>query len=197
MRQTIFTTDILHFDGEVYDAIWLRVRLHDFATDKKYKILSGKNNRFRTEIKKAIITPAHEALYNLYKENIPFEGAPSLYSLLHGNGDRNVYNTWMINMYDGGVLIGTGCFDLGSTGAAGICSVYDPAYKKFSLGKYMIYEKMQYCKSENFNYFYPGYFVPGYPMFDYKLEIGKPALEYFNSVQKRWSPFYEDVDRCL
>lgn len=190
IQQTIFTTDILHFSGHVYDAVWLRVRLHDFEDDKKYKLLSAKNNRFRTEIKKATITPVHEALFASYKESILFESAASLHSLLYGNSRRNVYNTYMIEVYDGDVLIGIGYFDLGNNSAAGICSVYHPAYKKFSLGKYMIYEKMQYCKRGHFTYFYPGYFVPGYSAFDYKLEIGVPAIEYFNPAQKCWAPFH-------
>lgn len=191
MQQTIFTTNILYFNDQVYDAVWLRVRLHDFEPDRRYKKLSGKNNRFRIEIKKLRITPEHEALYNSYKESISFECASSLHSLLYGEKDFNVYNTQMINVYTGDILIGTGCFDLGSNSAVGICSVYDPEYKKFSLGKYMIYEKLQYCKRENFTYFYPGYFVPGYPPFDYKLEIGKPAIDYFDPVQKKWYAFYE------
>lgn len=189
MQQTIFTTNTLYFNDQVYEAVWLRVRLHDFKPDKKYKTLSGKNSRFRTEIKRLRITPAHEALYNSYKESISFESASSLHSLLYGESDLNVYNTQMINIYDGDALIGTGCFDLGSNSAAGICSVYDPAYKKFGLGKYMIYEKLQYCKREKLSYFYPGYFVPGYPSFDYKLEIGKPAIDYFDPVQKKWYGF--------
>lgn len=197
MQQTIFTTNFLYFDDQVYDAIWLRVRLAEFVPDKKYKILSKRNSRFRTEIKSLIITSAHEALYNSYKEGISFEGASSLHSLLYGQSEFNVYNTQMINMYDGDLLIGTGFFDLGRNSAAGIICIYDPAYKKFSLGKYMIYEKLQYCKTENFVYFYPGYFVPGYPTFDYKLEIGKPAIEYFDPVQKKWYPFYDDLDQLL
>jgi len=193
IQQTIFTTDFIYFDDQVYDAVWLRVRLHDFVPDKKYKILSGKNSRFRIEFESAVITPAHEALYDSYKESISFEGASSLHSLLYGKNNFNVYDTQMINAYDGDILIGTGCFDRGEKSAAGICSIYDPDYKKFSLGKYMIYEKMQYCKRKNFTYFYPGYFVPGYPAFDYKLEIGKPAIEYFDPVQKKWNSFYEDT----
>lgn len=191
MQQTIFTTDSLYFNDQVYDAIWLRVRLHDFEPDKKYKKLSEKNNRFRTEIKRLNITPAHEALYDSYKKGISFEGASSLHSLLYGKSDYNVYNTQMINVYDGNILIGTGCFDTGKESAAGIYSIFDPAYKKFSLGKYMIYEKMQYCKRKNFSYFYPGYFVPGYPAFDYKLEIGKPAIDYLDPLQKKWYAFYD------
>jgi arginyl-tRNA--protein-N-Asp/Glu arginylyltransferase len=189
MQQKIFSTDVLYFNGRQYDAIWLRVRLHDFEDDKKYKALSAKNKRFRREIKKAGLTPAHETLFAVYKESIEFETASSLHSLLYGNSERNVYNTYLVEVYDGDVLIGIGCFDLGNCSAAGICSVYHPAYKKFSLGKYMIYEKMQFCKRENFTYFYPGYFVPGYPVFDYKLDIGKPAIEYFDSLQQEWYPF--------
>lgn len=197
MQQTIFTTNFLYFDDAVYEAVWLRVRLHDLVPDKKYKTLLKKNSFFRTEIKEMTITPAHEALYNSYKEGISFEGASSLHSLLYGNSDFNVYNTQMINVYDGDALIGTGFFDLGKNSAAGIISFYDPVYKKFSLGKYMIYEKMQYCKRENFMYFYPGYFVPGYPTFNYKLEIGKPAIDYFDAAQKKWYAFYKDADEFL
>lgn len=197
IQQTIFTTNFIYFDDQVYDAIWLRVRLHDFTSDKKYKTLLRKNSRFRTEIKSLNITPAHEALYTSYKGSISFEGASSLHSLLYGNSDFNVYNTQMMHVYDGDLLIGVGCFDLGKNSAAGICSIYHPAYKKFSLGKYMIYEKIQYCKRENYTYFYPGYFVPGYPMFDYKLEIGMPMIDYFDPVQKKWFGFYGDVNEFL
>ena len=37
-------------------------------------------------------------------------------------------------------------------------------------------------------YFYPGYFVPGYSLFDYKLEIGKPVLQYLEFTSSKWKP---------
>lgn len=191
IQQTIFTTDVLCFNEEAYTPVWLRVRLRDFVPDKKYKILQKKNRGFKMEIKKAIVTPEHEALYASYKESVAFDCAPNLHWLLYGDGTRDVYNTYMINMFDGNKLAGAGFFDLGNNSAAGICSVYNPAYKKCSPGRYLIYEKMLYCKDKNFKYFYPGYFVPGYPMFDYKLEIGKDALEYFNSYSKKWFPLIQ------
>ncbi|HUZ57525.1 MAG TPA: hypothetical protein VMU83_01925 [Hanamia sp.] len=197
MQQTIFTTDVLYFDGQIFDAVWLRLRIQDFVRDKKYKILTRKNKMFRTEIKKEKITPEHEALYNSYKQSIPFEGATSLHSLLYGDSVTNVYNTWMIDVYDDDTLIGTGCFDLGNKAAAGICSIYDPAYKKYSLGKFMIYEKIQFCKKKEIIFFYPGYFVPGYPLFDYKLEIGKPVIEYFKPGIRKWFSYYENAYKFL
>lgn len=186
IQQTVFTTDILTLDGEVYNTIWLRVRLKGFQQDKRCISLRKKNNRFTTEIKKAIITEQHEKLYSAYKESVSFESASSLHWLLYGNSNNDAFNTYVINVYDNEKLIAAGFFDLGKSSAAGICSFYDPAYKKYTLGKHIIYEKILYCKQENFDFFYPGYFVPGYSRFDYKLEIGRSALEYFDSHKKEW-----------
>ena len=188
MQQTIFTTDILYFNGLEYNAVWLRVNLINLKPDKKCKSLILKNHEFKTEVTRATITWQHEILYSQYKESIVFEGAPSLRWLLFGNSTRDVFNTYAINVYDGNKMIATGFFDLGSKSAAGIVSIYDPLYKKYSLGKYIICKKMLYCKQQNFKYFYPGYYVPGYPMFDYKLELGTSSLEYFETSKKEWFP---------
>ena len=186
MQQTIFTTDKIIFNDVLYDTIWLRVCLADFQPGKKYRELHKKNSKFKTEIKKGSVTPDHEALFSRYKESLSFESSSSLQRLLLGDKSYNVYNTYMINVYDGSQMIGAGFFDLGKNSAAGICSVYDPAYKTHSLGKYMIYEKMLYCKKNKLSYFYPGYFVPGYALFDYKLTIGNPAIEYFDTSEREW-----------
>jgi arginine-tRNA-protein transferase len=45
---------------------------------------------------------------------------------------------------------------------------------------------MIYCQELHLSYFYPGYFVPGYKQFDYKLDIGKEALEYWDMVVQTW-----------
>ncbi len=188
IQQTLFTTDALNFDELMYRAIWLRVRLSDFEKDKTYRSLAKKNQRFRLEIGELFLTQEHERLFATYKNYIPFETASSLHSLLYGEVANNVFNTRLINLYDGDRLIASGAFDLGNQSVAGIFSVYDPAYRQFSLGKYLIYEKMMFCKREGFAYFYPGYYVPGYARFDYKKEIGKGAIHYFDREQYNWFP---------
>ena len=188
IQQSLFTTDELEFGGLIYEAIWLRVHLPAFEPDKKYTTLTRKNAGFHTEISKAVITSEQEALYAAYKNHLPFEASSSLHTLLLGEDRQNVFNTRMINMYAGDRLIGTGYFDLGRQAASGIVSFYDPAYKNYSLGLFMIYEKMFYCKREGFAWFYPGYFVPGYPMFDYKKKLGKGALAFYDRQQNTWYP---------
>jgi arginine-tRNA-protein transferase len=186
MGQTIFTTNFLNFKNQYYSAIWLRIPLGKFSSEKTFQKLAKRNARFNIEFQKASITPTKEALYLSYKKNISFEPSASLHSLLFGKAGHNIYNTQEVNLFDGKKLIATGFFDVGKMSAAGITSFYDPEYKKYSLGKYLIYLKIEYCKNQGLQYFYPGYFVPGYPLFDYKLEIGKPLLQYLDLTSENW-----------
>jgi arginine-tRNA-protein transferase len=45
---------------------------------------------------------------------------------------------------------------------------------------------MIYSKKAGYTYFYPGYFAPNYPVFDYKINIGKSALYYFDIFSNHW-----------
>ena len=186
MGQTIFTTNFLSFKHQLYSAVWLRILLEEFHIDHTQQKLNKLNSKFRTEIQPASMNAEKEILFEKYKESISFEASASLNHLLYGEESYNIYNTYEINIYDSDVLIATGFFDLGKKSAAGISSFYDPDYKKHSLGKYLIYLKISYCKEQGLEYFYPGYFVPGYPLFDYKLEIGKSSLQYLSLTAQQW-----------
>jgi leucyl-tRNA---protein transferase len=186
MGQTIFTTNFLNFKNQFYSAIWLRVVLSQFADDKTQQKLKRKNAAFKTQIGPAVITPEKELLFARYKDSVPFEASASLHQLLFGNLQANIYDTKEINIFDGDRLIGCGFFDMGKESAAGINSFYDPAYKKYSIGKHLIYLKMSYCKECGLRYFYPGYFVPGYPFFDYKLSLGRGAIQFFHLRSQEW-----------
>ena len=186
MGQTIFTTNFLNFRNNFYSSIWLRISLPEYTSDKTEQKLLKKNARFKMEIRPAAITPEKELLFLKNKKNISFDASTSLNTLLFGKADYNIYNTTEISLFDQGKLIAVGFFDIGKESAAGISSFYDPAYKKYSLGKYLIYLKIAYCKNMGLQYFYPGYFVPGYSLFDYKLEIGKPAIQFLEFPTLAW-----------
>ncbi len=191
MRQTVFTTNFLQFDQQFYSAIWLRVALADYVPDKKYHTLKKLNKAFRTEIKQSPIggiSTAHESLYFQYRESVSFDVSPSVKELLLENDAANLFNTYEINIYDGDNLIAAGFFDLGAIAAAGISCFYHPAYKKYSLGKYLMYLKIEFCRQQQLQYFYPGYVVPGCSPFDYKLEVGKATLEYLQLSSMQWIP---------
>lgn len=186
MGQSVFTTNFLSFKDQLYSAVWLRVNLHKFTNDRTLQELLKRNRQFKTEIKPSHLTSQHEQLYSQYKKGVSFDASPTLSQLLFRNASHSIFNTYEVNIYDEDKLIASGFFDLGKHSAEGIVSIYDPDYKKYSLGKYLIYQKINFCKESGLDYFYPGYFVPGYAFFDYKLSIGKSAIEYLKYETGQW-----------
>lgn len=191
MGQTIFTTNWLNFKDTFYSAIWLRVGLDNYQPGTTEKKLLQRNAGFQVEIRPASITIEKELLYLRYKQGVAFEASASLQTLLFGNSEQNIFETWEVSVYDKGKLIANGYFDLGTRSAMGIASIYDPDYKKYSLGKFLIYQKIKFCRDKGMKYFYPGYFVPGYRAFDYKLDIGTPYIEFLELRTDFWRPLTE------
>jgi len=189
MGQTLFTTNFLYLKSVLYSAIWLRVDLQNWVLDKKFTKLQKLNRNFSVTIQPGRITPEKEELYNRYKTGIAFSPSSSLLQLLFGERGYDIFDMYEVLIYDQEKLIAVGFFDLGEKSAAGITSFYDPEYKKFSLGKFLIYSKMNYCKERGFEWFYPGYFVPDCHHFDYKTEIGRENLSFLQFTTEKWIDF--------
>lgn len=186
--QRIFTTNFLNFENKLYSAIWLRVDLKTLELDKGLAKLKKMNATFEIRIQKASITAEKEALFQKYKTSVAFSAAQSLQTLLYGDSTADIFPTYEILLFDKEKIIAVGYFDLGFKSAAGITSFYDPGYKKNSLGKYLIHLKIEYCKENHYAFFYPGYFAPHYPAFDYKLEIAKESLSFLQLETNAWTP---------
>lgn len=191
MGQTIFTTNFLRFKGIFYSAIWLRIDLTKYSDKKNFKKLAKLNSKFRVEINKACVTLEKENLFDKYKSHIAFEAASSIEHLLYHDGESDIYDTYEVCIYDFNRLIAIGFFDIGNVTGAGISCIYDPEYKKYSLGKYLMYLKMEYMQEKGLEYFYPGYFAPDYPLFDYKLNLVPQCLEYLDVSTDTWKDFLE------
>jgi leucyl-tRNA---protein transferase len=84
-----------------------------------------------------------------------------------------------------------GVFDIGNETSEGIINFFDPAYKKYSLGKFLILQKIKFLQTQNLRFFYPGYFAPGYPLFDYKTGLSTVGVEYFDVGKKQWKSIDE------
>ena len=74
---------------------------------------------------------------------------------------------------------------------------YDPNYRKYSLGKYLMLLKINYAQQQQYDYYYPGYVVSYYPKFDYKLFAAESATEVFDAINDRWLPFSWETVREL
>jgi leucyl-tRNA---protein transferase len=189
MGQIIFTTNHIVYEETVYRVYWLRYYIPSIQYGKSHQKIVTSNQHFSAETKPLQITEELEGLYALYKSSVSFQASETVRNFLLDGGTADIYNTSVIEIRDNNKLIGAGIFDNGNNSIAGIMNFYDPAYKKYSLGKYLMLLKINYAKSTGKTWYYPGYIVAGYPKFDYKLFIGKDIAEIYLPEFSSWMKY--------
>ena len=190
MGLSIFTCHFLFFNDSLFSPIWLRLPLEGLVFRKSLqKIIRQNRQRFRTTVKHAVIDDEKEALFQRYRAG--FKGILSATiqdSILDGQ-PNTIFDTFEVCVYDGEKLVGLSFFDLGNSSLASIKGVYDPDYARYSLGIYTMIEEIQFGLDLGFQFYYPGYIVPGYARFDYKLRIGaSDDLQFFDLKTQGWQP---------
>ena len=188
--QTMFTTSFLKFGEKYFDAIWLRIKLSEFEPSNDVVRIAKRAKRFRTIVRKAYIDTEKENLFLDYKSKVAFVTVQSLQQLLmDDNLTENIFNSYEVCVYDQDQLIACGFFDVSEKKGMGINCFYHPNYSSFTLGKFLIYQKILFCIDKGFEYFYPGYFAPNFNRFDYKLAIAKKGLYYYHLKNREWLNF--------
>ncbi len=194
MHQTIFTTHYIADTENYYRVFWLRYNMRYYAHLKSNLRLMQRNKQFAVSLTPFVWSEALEHLYEQYKTSIDFEGAPSVkHWLFHEGIDTDIYDTHLLEIRDGQELIAAGIFDKGARSIAGIMNFYHPAYRKYSLGKYLMLLKANHALQEGYQYYYPGYLVYDYPKFDYKLFIGEEFTEVYIPELKKWLPYKQQL----
>ncbi len=197
MGQSIFTCHFLYVQNNVYSTVWIRLNLHEHEWSKSQrKVTRRVEKKFEVKVQKAVFDIEKERLYQRYKTRFEEPIAESIEISLMNGVRSNIYDTREIAIYDKGQLIGASFFDLGVKATASIMGIYDPDYAKFSLGYYTMLKEMEFSIQTGKDYYYPGYIVPGYERFDYKLRIGD--VDYFSPETRNWKSFKEnDINTLL
>lgn len=189
--QSVFTAD------EYYDYLldmhftcfWLRTRIKEMRDITKHKIWK-QNRRFSVEISQYTITEEVASLFEVYRENVDFETSSSIVSYLHSGFPQALFDTKLVTVRDGDLLIAAGYFDEGSKSIMGLMNFYHPAYRKFSLGKYLMLCKIDYALQKGMNHYYTGYIALENTKFDYKLFPDPAAVDVFlPNSGGIWVPF--------
>lgn len=188
MGQTVFTTHFLCFGQEFFSAIWVRLDLRGYEFRKSLRKILGRNKAaFRYQIQRSKITAEKERLYQKYRATFPGMLAPSLRESLLDGEEANIFNTYEVQVYLADRLVALSFFDLGKDSLSSITGIYDPDFQKFSLGFFTMLLEVEYGLKNGYRYFYPGYVVPGYERFDYKLRIGD--VHYYDLATQNWLPY--------
>ncbi|MEM9920583.1 MAG: arginine-tRNA-protein transferase [Bacteroidota bacterium] len=188
MGQMIFTCHFLCFSDRLFTAVWIRLALEEYEFSKSLRKLLRKNNqRFRTIVRKAVFDREKEELYQLHAHRFQGYVADSLVDSLFGDSDYDIYDTYEVCVYDEDKLVAASFFDKGRNSLASIMGLYHPSYAKHSLGFYSMLVEIVFGKSHGMAYYYPGYVVPGYSSFDYKLRIGN--VDFYDYDIQDWRPY--------
>ena len=188
-RQVLFTTFYIEYLGTLYDVFWLRTDVTSVKAGSAFNKILRQNKSFTYTITRLQITPEMENLFALYRKYVPFEHAQSIHDNLYGDSTNNIFESYVIKVFDGNMLIAFGCFDKGEKSIAGILNGYHPNYKKYSLGKYLILLKLKYCIQNKITYYYTGYIGIGLNYFDYKVFPDENAIQVLLHEPPTWVPY--------
>jgi leucyl-tRNA---protein transferase len=195
MHQMIFTTS--HLDADhLHPVHWLRFEVAPLPLVRSHRKILSRNRTFEIMVEDVQhIRPEYTFLHQRYFDSITFDGAPSIQNCLFGDDlpGQSIYQTKCISVWDGEKVIAVGYFDVGENSAASILHFYDPAYSRYSLGKYLILLTLEYLKKQGYRYYYPGYVIETLPKMDYKLFLGRQEAWYFDADTTTWLPFQAGI----
>lgn len=189
MQQRMFTCQFESFANRLCPVLWLRIVLANVQYGKSQRRLLKINETFSVTVKPLTRSDEIETLYATYRSSVNFDAPDSVESCLRDGAAHDAFTSSVIEVRDKGSLIAAGIFDNGSRSIAGIMNFYHPAYRKHSLGKYLMLLKINYAQAQQKTYYYPGYIAADYTKFDYKLFACEVATEVFDSSNGMWLPF--------
>ncbi|MBB6479401.1 GNAT family N-acetyltransferase [Spirochaeta isovalerica] len=200
MGQTIFTTSHLFREEDTPPARvhWLRYPVSSLADKISHRRIRKKNNSFTIELADPFIHRVElNELYEKYIAAVEFDGYKSVEKATYRSDETNIYRSKAILVRDGDRLISCGIFHQGAVSVASVLHFYDPDYRKYSPGKYLILKTLDYCRKEGLEWYYPGYVIRGNPKMDYKLFLGQDKAQYYlpepNPLSGTWLPFSSDL----
>jgi leucyl-tRNA---protein transferase len=196
--QVIFTTDYIPHPDGWYRVFWLRYDLEKFRFGKKQSSLLKKNSEFTVDTSIFQVNKEMEELYGDYYLTLNFSASPTIQNFLFDYGivdepQHNIYDSWKIEARHANKLVAVGIFDKGENAMAGILNYYDPAYKKYSLGKWLMLLKIRQAIDSGMKYYYPGYIAYEYSKFDYKLWPGMEYAQVYDPFSRDWIPYEKSL----
>jgi arginine-tRNA-protein transferase len=200
MEQSIFTTSHLFRDEDIKPmrVHWLRYPVSSVRDRASHRRIRNRNRHFKVELADPFShKPELNALYEKYLSSIDFEGYTSIENATFKSDGTNIYKSKALIVRDGDDIISCGIFHEGSNSVASILHFYDPRYKPFSPGKYLMLKTLDYCRIREMEWYYPGYVIQGNRKMNYKLFLGQDVAQYYHPeptpLTGSWLPFHSDL----
>ncbi|MEM9173951.1 MAG: hypothetical protein AAGC67_01865 [Myxococcota bacterium] len=176
--------NLLPLDEQIRGLVQIRLPVDDptGASRSARRRFRRNRERFRVEFGPAKVDGARSALYEKTKARFMSFVSSALEPLVLGE-NRDVFDTRECAVFDQDRLVAVSYFDVGREAVAAQLALHDPDYAAYGLGTYTLLEEIDYARTIDAVYYYPGYVVPGQPRFDYKMQIGR--VQYLEGSQWR------------
>lgn len=196
MGQKVFTTShLFKEDGSPpLQVHWLRFPVAAVSNRASHRRIRNKNHNFDFELAAPFEHRKDlDELYVRYLDSVNFSGYDSIGKATFVAEQDNIYQSKAIIIRDQGKVISCGIFSEGETSVASILHFFDPRYKRYSPGKYLILKTLDYCRDSGKSLYYPGYVIEGDNKMDYKLFLGEDAAYYYypepHPLSGTWKPY--------
>lgn len=185
----LLRTRVLYYDQLILNTLHIRIALDNHRITKRLEKKFRQNNSIFTHIVQPFkITEEKERLYQLHRKRFIGNNSVSLAAFMYDNYNKNIFNTFEINIYHREQLIGYCIFDVGNNSMASILGIFHPNYSKYSIGIYSMFLELEYAKKSNLKYYYPGYVAYEPSKFNYKLKLSE-TIEFYDWFTKKWVSF--------
>lgn len=197
VQQAVFTTHFIFEGAQLLPVFWLRYPVQQVHLSRSARKLFRTACAYDISIRSGAFSAEQEKLYQLYRDSLSFPVSPTLTDLLHGERQDNVFQTRHLEVRLAGKLIASGIYDDGKDSIAGIVNFFDPAFRKFSMGKLLMILKLNQAREMNQQFYYPGYISTATSKFDYKLFLDPQRAEVYIPLMEQWVPYPEAVKKQL
>jgi arginine-tRNA-protein transferase len=185
-RCSAVTFNAVAFESSCQACFSLRLPLAEFRWRKSLRKLLRKNGEvFSVQIQPYRQAEDKKQLWQRFKSEVHgWEYVHDLDHHLFGTADPSSFNTWELTLRMEGRLVAFSVFDHGRRAIYSAEAAYDPALRRFSPGLYTMLLEIEYCLEQGLHFYYPGMYLPGISMFQYKLRPG--AMEFYRLREQRW-----------
>jgi len=158
----------------------IKIDVDNYSFSSSAKRVIKKASQIQTYIQKPSLSQEHLDLFERYhlfmseKKGWDYKQTDAQHyysSFVDGYGEFG----YEILYFDKDKLIGVDLVDILDDGISSIYFYYDPDYSKLSLGKFSLYNQIEFAKTAHKKWIYLGYYVQDCPSLSYKSSY-KPYL---------------------
>lgn len=159
-----------------YECKVLRVPVADFKPSKSQRRIYKKGkDLFHIEAGRPKADEQRIVMYNRYlafQHRNP-DGPESLESYRRFFADTFLGNnrTRELRLMAGNRLAGIGIVDVVADVLSSVYFYFDPEFAEYSPGTWSMLAEIEYARSENLDYYYPGYYIEGCQAMSYKIRL--------------------------